>query len=423
MTMSGKQLERIRMPERDVFFREFVYPQRPVIITDLFEGEPIRQITTLREASEAFGSASLPIRPEYTSASSAPARIMSFDDYWRLVRTEPSTAWLCAEAEVPARVLSLFTLPDACRAAAAPPDEILSLPRKYGDHDLLLNAFAANRGNFAHLHYDGDQREVLLYQVFGMKEVILFAPDRGIGLEPLNSLVFSGVSLQSMSPAERMAFVDENEGYWGLLHPGDTVYMPMLFWHFLEYAEDAMSFNLRFGRNRYNRFLCVDQFHRDYYIQNVAINFRDESLCASRYADMFEEIVAEYVRPESSLVEKVRRMRDLFRRLCRFHCPQARTDEYCPPEREPAELEKIMAFTQNTMRYADPATIARSRPAGPISSQQLRHIEQATKKHGYADTLLRKLLLNRVGKTSLQSLTRAEASQFIGYLGSPAAAH
>jgi Cupin-like domain len=268
MTKLGREIERIPMPAREVFLRDYVHAHRPAIITNLFEGEAIRQVTALSDAMEAFGSALLPVRPEYTSSTPAAAiQTLSFNQYWRLVRAEPSTSLMCTEAEIPARLLSQFTLPQACKAESSPAEEILALPRKYGDHDLLLNAFVGNRGNVAHLHYDGDQREVLLYQVFGIKEVILFAPDRGIHLQPLNSLTFSGLSLQAMSLAERISFARDHGGYWGELRPGDAVYIPALFWHFLNYSEDSMSFNIRFGRNRRcdrrnHRRVCATAAHR-----------------------------------------------------------------------------------------------------------------------------------------------------------------
>ena len=48
------------------------------------------------------------------------------------------------------------------------------------------NVFIAGRGNKAHIHYDGDQRQVLLYQVFGRKEVILLPPASGAPFKPLD---------------------------------------------------------------------------------------------------------------------------------------------------------------------------------------------------------------------------------------------
>jgi hypothetical protein len=116
-------------------------------------------------------------------------------------------------------------------------------------------------------------------------------------------------------------------------------------------------------------------------------------------------------------------MRELFKRWCSSLCPDARTDEYCPAEQEGAELAKVVAFVQNTMRYADAATIARSRPVGPATGEQLRHIRDLAAKHRYTDALLNKLLFNRLGKDHLQALTRAEASQFLTYLRSPCAVY
>jgi lysine-specific demethylase 8 len=423
--MPVQKIDRIPLPDADTFFKQYVVRRRPVIITDLFQDQPIRSITSFADARVAFGKVVLNLRTEYTTAMSGPQQSMNLtmtcNDYWDFVEANPSTPVMCTEYEIPSRVMALFELPSICLNRDADDSEILSMPRKYGDHDLNLKLFVGNRGNKAHLHFDGDHRQVLLYQVFGTKDVVLFQPESTGALRPLDLVPwFAGVCLESMSERERLDLLESGNGYSATLYPGEAIYMPMLMWHYLEYTDNAMSFNMRFGRNRYGRFLCVDNFHRDYYIQNVASRFGELTRCESEYRECLDTIIAEFQRP-ASLTDKVKSMRTLFRELCQRICPEAQADEFCPPEREEAEVEKILEDSKGTFRYADAPSVLRMRQSGPISTAQRNHIESGAKLNGYSPKLLRHLLGNRLGKPDINSLTKAEAAQFISYMALPGA--
>ena len=422
--MPAKPLQRVTMMGREDFFRRHASPREPVIITNLFEGDPIREVRSLQDAKRAFGTARLLVTPEYTSTGAAAShspQVMSFEDYWHYVERDPATNYMCTEYEIPSRVMALLSLPDLCRIPVGGPGEVLSLPKRYGDHDLLLNAFVGNRGNKAHLHYDGDQRHVLLYQVFGVKDVIVFRPESGPKLKPLHSLVFSGIALEQMSREARQELLDAADGYYGTLEPGEAVFIPMLAWHYLEYVENAMSVNIRFGRNPYGRFLCVDNFHRDYYIQNVASQFAETELCAQRYRRAIEELVAEYVRPVDGKLTKVRAVRALFKRLLSELCSPLEPDDFCPVEYEEQELAKIMLSIRDSACYTPPDALASSRPLGPASPQQMRHLRERGTQLGYTTTVFEKILSNRVGKPKMETLTKAEAAQILNYMRSPGA--
>ena len=419
-------IQRISMPDDAVFLREYVSKRTPVIITDLFDGQAIRQIKSVQDAANAFGAAKLRVQPEYVVAAESnlqtAEQILTFDEYWHFVRHNPSTSLMCSEYEIPAPIMALFELPTVCRARDLGESEYFSLPRKYGDHDLFANVFIGNRGNRAHLHYDGDHRQVFLYQVFGRKEVILFQPESGINLRPLDCLIgFSGIFLELMDEDERKSFVDANNGYYAVLQPGETVYLPMLIWHYLGYSDDAMSFNIRFGRNRCGRFLCADNLHRDYYIQNFAAQLGGSVDNELKYKRELEEISREYRRPAARMEHKVESMRVLFRELATRCCPGARIQEYCPASREPGELAKIMQDIQAKTAYADPTAILASRQTGPVSNTQKRHIAEAAARRRIPGDVLQRLLWNRIGKSELDSLTRAEAALFIKYIVSPGA--
>ncbi len=429
--MEIREIPRIEMPSEADFLERYAFRREPVVITDLFEGQEISGVTTVQDAVRAWGEVKLLVQEEYTSAEgrTAPPEpvVMSLGEYVDFARASPSTRLCCTEYETPACVLASFELPDVCRVTS-PGEEILGLPRKYGDFDLVTAIFLANEGNVGHLHFDGDQRDVLLHQVYGRKRVVLFPPAAAIHLRtldgPYSRPSLAGLYLEDMTLEEKLSWVERAGGYHTVLEPGETIYIPMLMWHHLEYIDDAMSFNYRFGRTRYGRFLSVDNFHRDPYIQNVAAKMVGPEEVLRSFEPVVDEIVAEYVRPAPDVRHKVRDMRALFRRLCAEISPEADPEGLCPPEREEEQVTRIAEGNdmKGGLKYEDPALIARTRLTGQIAPRQKEMIEERAKRCGYSDEVMRTILHNRLGKAEVDELTKAEAAQLISYLASPGAA-
>jgi lysine-specific demethylase 8 len=421
--MPQRILRRVPLPDRDTFFREYVHTRTPAIFTNVFANQPIMGITSLREAREAFGSVRLAIQQEYMSAALSaepqPSRFMTFDEYFDFAHAHPEIDLICGEYEIPPRIMQQFRLPRICLAQDDGGGEVLAIPRKYGDHDLWANVFIAGAGNKAHLHYDGDHRQVFLHHVFGEKQAILFPPESARHLKPLDAKPgFSGIDFDEMSEAEIGELLDRADGYRAMLQPGDTLYIPMLMWHHLKYDDDAMSFNFRFGRNPFGRFLCLDHFHRDYYLQIFASRLSDTRGCLTRFGAEIDAISRKYLEPATSLEQKVIEMRALFRSLCDELCPEADAGSLCPPHREASEVRKVLREIEGSMAYASPQVIATTRPSGPASPVQQRHLTEEIGKRGYDPATVQHLLMNRVGKSDLRQLNKAEAGQFMQYLRS-----
>jgi lysine-specific demethylase 8 len=269
---------------------------------------------------------------------------------------------------------------------------------------------------------------VILHQVYGRKRVVLFPPAAAIHLRtldgPYSRPSLAGVYLEDMSLDEKLSLVEQAGGYHTVLEPGETIYIPMLMWHHLEYMDDAMSFNYRFGRSRYGRFLSVDNFHRDPYIQNVAAKLVGPEEVLRTFEPVVDEIAAAYVQPARDVRHKVRDMRALFRRLCADISPEADPEELCPQEREEEQVTRIAEGNdmKGGLKYEDPALIARTRPTGQIAPRQRELIEDGARRCGYSDDVMRTILSNRLGKADLDELTKAEAAQLISSLASPGAA-
>lgn len=274
-------IARISAPPPDVLREEYILKQKPVIITDLFDGQPIRSISTEAEARGRLGHLKLTIQEEYTAkflkalrgaAPSQPPEIKesaSLVEYLDFVRANPETRMLCTEQTTPPEIMELFE------------------PPEYSREDRLSLFFIANAGNVAHLHFDSDQRQVLLYQVFGRKRIILMEPKASKKLNPIRNI--SSFFVENLPPQEKEAFLRYMGAYECIVEPGETLFIPALFWHHLEYIDTAMSVGIRFGRNKYNRYLSK-HFHPNMFLQNIAAKMIDEEVVEREYLDVFNEI-------------------------------------------------------------------------------------------------------------------------------------
>jgi uncharacterized protein (DUF1330 family) len=436
--MPLREIPRISMPAIEDFLRDYVFKRRPVVITDLFATQEIAGIATVEGALQAWGGMPIQLQEEYTSAEGKDQPdqpvVMEFAEYVELIRTDPSSRLCCTEYETPARILATFRLPEVCTAmktassgAGSDADEIFGLPKKYGDFDLTTNTFIGNVGNVAHLHFDGDQRQVLLHEVYGRKRVVLFDPPSALHLRtldgPYSRPSLAGLYLEAMETDEKLEQIARADGFHTILDPGETIYIPMLAWHHVEYLDDAMSVNLRFGRTSFGRFLSLDNFHRDPFIQNVASKMVGPADALRSFAPLMEQVKATYRRPARDITERIRLMRALFRDLCAQVAPEAVPNELCPPEREEEQVERIVMSNdlRGGLKYADPDTIARTRPVGPVSDRQLEILRDGITNAGYSKEIEHAVIFNRFGKSELGELTRAEAAQLLGYLRTPGA--
>ena len=182
-----------------------------------------------------------------------------------------------------------------------------------------------------------------------------------------------------------------------------------------------MSVNFRFRRNRYGRFLSVDNFHRDYYNQNVSTKMADEALVQDKYFESMELIKSRLLRPSPSRREKIREMRGLFKSLCSEISPEAEPEQHCPPELEERELSRIDEDLRATQVYCGGAT---SSPLaeGPVSPSQRLALKNRIQQMNYPSGVIETIIYNRFAKPCIDALTRTEAALLLRAFASPGAA-
>ncbi|MCY7330278.1 MAG: cupin-like domain-containing protein, partial [Saprospiraceae bacterium] len=89
-----------------------------------------------------------------------------------------------------------------------------------------------------------DMSHVFLNQIYGRKRVILFAPDQSRLLyrHPFTVASYVDVNRPDFGRYPALAFA---KGYEVTLEPGETVYIPSGYWHYIEYTDGGYSISLR----------------------------------------------------------------------------------------------------------------------------------------------------------------------------------
>lgn len=285
------------MPSEEAFYRDVMCPLRPVVVSDLFQDQPIREIRTREQAIEAFGSTQIAVQAEYgkdyqqgaANADGKSTYSLSLAKYYAFVDSNRDTPLMAIELPTPEPIRKTYQIPEVCRAR---PGESLRL---------VDQCFIGNRGNRAQIHFDKAGLHGFLYQVFGRKRVTYFPHEASLKLLPFTQI--GGYQLHAFSEADRKAFLDFTGGSEVVLEPGDAYFVPLLSWHAVDYLEDSMSISLRFRRPQPVTTL-VNTLFPDLFLQGIAAKLADPA----RAEDDLKPVLR---RIEKALAERHENGRDL----------------------------------------------------------------------------------------------------------------
>jgi lysine-specific demethylase 8 len=309
-------IPRISAPAADVFLRDHVLACRPVILTDLFDGQPIRALDTADALRAHVPDLPIAVQPNYMSTAAgvdAATERTTLARFLDFIDATPGTPNLCIEYPTPPELAALIEPTEHCRVIDA--------------HDLISLIFFAAPGNYVHLHVDGDQRHTLMYQAFGRKRyTIIDTRDMAkiLPQEDRNSAIF----LEHLSDADKLALLRYANAWDCVLEPGETLLIPMLAWHYVEYLDVSMSISYRLGRNRYNRFLAESVPAASPFLQRVARAFVDESAVDRERAELFARLEAVSAREYASRQERAQALDRCCMEICDTLDPAAAARPY-----------------------------------------------------------------------------------------------
>ncbi len=219
---------------RESFREKYQVPQRPVVLRGLWKDYPATTKWTIDYFKKELGNIMVGV---YDAAGEKPDRStkgapkkMRFADYLDTITAGPSDLRLF-----------LFNIlkhkPELRNDFDYPPITSRYLKQ-------LPFMFFGGKDSVVRMHQDMDFANVFLTQLHGRKRVVLFSPAYSKFLYRYPFNVHSSVDIGNPDfekyPALRFV-----EGQTCILEPGDTLFMPSGYWHYIKYLEGGYAINQR----------------------------------------------------------------------------------------------------------------------------------------------------------------------------------
>ncbi|APU68456.1 cupin-like domain-containing protein [Christiangramia flava] len=234
--MELKQVTRIESISKDDFVRDYVRPQKPVVIKKLIQDWPAYRKWNLEYIREMAGDRTVPLYDDRPISSrfkfnEAHAE-MKMSDYIDLLEREPTNYRIFLYnllKQVP-KLQEDFSFPDIGLRF------LKQLP--------MLFFGGANSKVF--MHYDIDYANILHFHFHGKKQCILFPPSESKNLYKVPHALISREDIDFNDPDfEKFPVLKKAQGYITELNHGETLYMPEGYWHHMTYLTAGFSMSLR----------------------------------------------------------------------------------------------------------------------------------------------------------------------------------
>lgn len=219
---------------RDSFAREYLLPMKPVVFTDLMAEWPARHRWTIEHFKENYGHLRVPVVSNNYSKPGkgymTPDRVIPFREFLEILESGPNDLRIF--------LWNIFRVAPELRQDFRIPD-IMD-----GFVDELPFMFFGGEGSHVALHFDIDMSNVFLNQIHGRKRVVLFPADQSRNLYQHPFTVASYVDL-NRPDYEKYPALAKAKGFEVMLQPGESLFMPSGYWHYIEYTDGGYSISLR----------------------------------------------------------------------------------------------------------------------------------------------------------------------------------
>ena len=234
--MQLDKVERVTGISSEDFIANYLKPGRPVIITDfVHKDSPAFKKWTYDYFKEIAGEQVISIfGKEETSkdrVASAPVKKMKFAEYLDLIEKEPTDYRIF--------LFNLLKLKPELNQ-----DIIYNDPTNGKVLKWLPYLFFGGQGSSTRNHYDIDMSNVFITQYKGIKKIWLFPLSESI---KLYKIPYNFHSLANLKDPDYNQFpaLKNLVGLEAEIGPGETLFMPSGYWHYIQYVTEGFSISVR----------------------------------------------------------------------------------------------------------------------------------------------------------------------------------
>lgn len=257
---------------RETFATEYLHPHQPVVFTDLMDNWTAKTNWTIDKLKKNYGHLEIPVvSPNYSKPGKGymePEMYMSLGEYLTLLERGP----------MPYRIFlwNIFKhVPKMCEDFQIP----TIMDGFFKDFPMM---FFGGKGAITPMHYDIDMSHVFLNQIHGRKRVVMFSPEQSAFLYHLPYSVASYVDINKPD-YEKYPALTKAHGWETILEPGETIFMPSGYWHYIEYTDGGYSIALRANESYIRRAKGAIEIAK-HYVVDKSMN----KIFGSRWREMKE---------------------------------------------------------------------------------------------------------------------------------------
>lgn len=232
--LSLKAVDRRVGLTRETFAREYLEPRTPVVLVDLMAHWPAKAKWTVEFFKENYGHLMVPVFSDNVSKPGkkymAPDKVVPFREFLEAIEQGPTNLRMF--------LFNIFKhVPELCNDFYMP----TIMDGFIRDFPFM---FFGGEGSKVALHYDIDLSHVFLNQFYGRKRVVLFPPEQSKFIYQHPFTVASYVDINRPDYGQYPA-LRHVQGYEVILQPGESLFMPSEYWHYIEYLDGGYSISLR----------------------------------------------------------------------------------------------------------------------------------------------------------------------------------
>ncbi|MGB5980981.1 MAG: cupin-like domain-containing protein [Nonlabens sp.] len=236
MPLDLEHIPRISKISKENFVKNYLKPQRPVVIERIAEDWPAYEKWNLEYIREHAGDKTVPLyddRPvKHDEGFNQAHAEMKMTDYIDLLQEKPTNFRIFLYnilKEVP-RLQKDLRFPDLGMKL------IKGMPMM----------FFGGTGSKVFMHFDIDFTNILHFHFHGTKRCIIYPPDQSKYLYKVPHSLIAREDIDFSDPdLEKWPALKQAKGYVCDLKHGEMLYMPEGYWHYMHYLTPGFSISLR----------------------------------------------------------------------------------------------------------------------------------------------------------------------------------